>query len=137
MMLKRQESHIEGTIDQLFGGSVAKHTYVDGLSDVDCLLFLDDTELEDHTPRGALTRLEGMITKALPPGARASMGRMAVTIDYADGMQLQLLPAIKMTNGRLKVPSSLRDDWSHINPTAFQSALTQRNEQCGASSYHP
>ena len=29
---------IDGSVDQLFGGSVAKHTYVDGLSDIDSLL---------------------------------------------------------------------------------------------------
>src|ERR1035437_8791549 len=32
------EGAIEGTTDQLFGGSVAKHTYVDGLSDIDAML---------------------------------------------------------------------------------------------------
>ena len=35
------EDSIEGTIDQLFGGSVAKHTYVDGLSDVDSLVIVN------------------------------------------------------------------------------------------------
>src|SRR5437879_7713289 len=34
------EKNIEGTIDLLFGGSVARHTYVDGLSDVDSLVLL-------------------------------------------------------------------------------------------------
>ena len=29
------QGSIEGSFDQLFGGSVAKHTYVDGLSDID------------------------------------------------------------------------------------------------------
>ena len=29
------QGSIEGSFDQMFGGSVAKHTYVDGLSDID------------------------------------------------------------------------------------------------------
>ena len=32
------QDEIEGTFDSLFGGSVAKHTYVDGLSDIDSLI---------------------------------------------------------------------------------------------------
>src|SRR5689334_15812733 len=51
------EKSIEGTIDQLFGGSVAKHTYVDGLSDVDSLMILNDTSLEKHTPKEAIIRI--------------------------------------------------------------------------------
>ena len=31
---------IDGSFDQLFGGSVAKHTYVDGLSDIDSLILI-------------------------------------------------------------------------------------------------
>ena len=40
------EDEIEGSVDLRFGGSVAKHTYVDGLSDVDSLVFLRDKALE-------------------------------------------------------------------------------------------
>src|SRR5271154_456500 len=42
---------LEGSFDQLFGGSVAKHTYVDGLSDIDSLLIVNDTELEGKPPK--------------------------------------------------------------------------------------
>src|SRR5437870_2487595 len=34
----------------LFGGSVAKHTFVDGLSDVDALVILSKQELQNKTP---------------------------------------------------------------------------------------
>ena len=55
---------------------------------------------------------------------------MAVTIDYPDGMVIQLLPAVKTDDGRVQVPSSRRDGWSKINPVAFQEALTRRNREC-------
>jgi len=45
-------------------------------------------------------------------------------------MTIQLLPAIRDEQGRLRVPSSRRDGWSNINPTAFSDALTRHNRQC-------
>lgn len=47
---------IEGTFDSLFGGSVAKHTYVDGLSDIDSLILLNSSDLENHSPQRALEK---------------------------------------------------------------------------------
>jgi hypothetical protein len=122
------ESAIEGTTDQLFGGSVAKHTYVDGLSDIDAMLIINDSGLADHDPLAALDRITDVLSKSLET-AKVSHGRMAVTVEYQDGMQLQLLPTIRTTQG-LKVPSSRGTDWSHINPENFQEALTRRNREC-------
>jgi hypothetical protein len=39
------EGSIDGTFDQLYGGSVAKHTYVDGMSDIDSLVLINETGL--------------------------------------------------------------------------------------------
>ena len=122
------ESAIEGTTDQLFGGSVAKHTYVYGLSDIDAMLIIKDSGLADHDPLAALDRITDVLSKSLET-AKVSHGRMAVTVEYQDGMQLQLLPTIRTTQG-LKVPSSRGTDWSHINPENFQEALTRRNREC-------
>lgn len=116
-------------VDQIFGGSVAKHTYVDGLSDVDCLLILNDTELHQGGPSSALET----VTDALQDGLQAaevSSGRLAVTVRYQDGMEIQLLPAVRTEKG-VKIPSSRHEnEWSHIEPKAFQQALTRRNQEC-------
>jgi hypothetical protein len=125
------EGAIEGTFDQMFGGSVAKHTYVDGLSDIDSLLLIDDTALEDQSPQVALGRAESVLKRKLRDGTTVTRGRMAVTVEYPDGMTIQLLPAIKSESGRLRVPSSRRDAWSEIDPMAFREALTRRNQECG------
>jgi Second Messenger Oligonucleotide or Dinucleotide Synthetase domain len=122
------EGAIEGTTDQLFGGSVAKHTYVDGLSDIDSLLILNDTELAEHDPVTALERMTEILAKNLRD-AKVSHGSMAITVGYSDGMQLQLLPTIRTDKG-LKVPSSRNAGWSHIDPQRFQEALTRRNQEC-------
>jgi tRNA nucleotidyltransferase (CCA-adding enzyme) len=111
----------------MFGGSVAKHTYVDGMSDVDSLLLIDDSELDGKTPSVVLTKLTRILRKKLGESADVTHGRMAVTIDYRDGMVIQLLPALKDENGRVHVPSSRTKGWSGINPLNFQKALTARN----------
>lgn len=119
---------LEGTVDTLFGGSVAKHTYVDGLSDIDSLLVLEGEHLKAQKPSALLKKLERLIAKKVPD-AEVTSGRLAVTVQYADGMQLQLLPATRI-DGELRVPSFRRDGWSDISPEAFQRALTKANESC-------
>ena len=125
------EESIEGSFDQLFGGSVAKHTYVDGLSDIDSLLIISDSALAGNSPDQVLSRMEKIIRRKLGSKVEVSHGHMAVTVKYADGMVIQLLPALKDRSGRIHVPSSSRDGWSRIDPIGFQEALTRRNNECG------
>jgi Second Messenger Oligonucleotide or Dinucleotide Synthetase domain len=120
---------LETSTDLLFGGSVAKHTYVDGLSDIDSLLVLNDSDLEAEKPSVALAKVADIVRTAAPTSASVGAGRLAVTVQYSDGMQIQLLPAFRFKDG-LRVPSFMRDDWSHISPAAFQKALSSRNEEC-------
>jgi hypothetical protein len=125
------EDELDGSFDQLFGGSVAKHTYVDGMSDVDSLLLIDDSELDGKSPAVVLNKLTRILRRKLGDTADVSHGQMAVTIDYRDGMVIQLLPALKDENEKIHVPSSRNKGWSQINPLNFQKALATRNEQCG------
>jgi hypothetical protein len=120
----------DSTFDHLYGGSVAKHTYVDGLSDIDSLLIVNDSELEDLSPPIVLERIDESLRGGLPTGIEVSHGRMAVTVTYPDGMQIQLLPAIRSADV-LKVPSSDSEGWSPINPDRFNEALTRCNQECG------
>jgi hypothetical protein len=109
----------------------AKHTYVDGLSDIDSLVILDNTALEGKSPQKALARIDKVIAKRLGNQAKVEHGRMAVTVTYPDGMEIQLLPALKGAAGRVRVPSSRVDGWSEIDPVKFQAALTRHNKQFG------
>lgn len=121
----------EGSLDQLFGGSVEKHTYVDGLSDIDALVFVNNTDLSNGTPRELLQWMHDVLSGKMTGVVEISHGKMAVTIEYSDGMEIQLLPAIKDRDGEMFVPSSRTDDWSRIAPQEFSGALTRRNEECG------
>ncbi len=123
-------SELEGNFEYLFGGSVAKHTYVDGLSDIDCLVEINDSALADAAPSKALERIGQVLGEAVRD-AEISVGQMAVTLKYTDGMELQLLPVVKDATGRVHVASFEQDAWSSINPIAFMSALTRRNAECG------
>jgi len=125
------EGEIDGTFDQLFGGSVAKHTYVDGLSDIDSLVIINDTGLEGKSPQVALAHMVKIISGELGNTASVTSGQMAVSVEYKDGMLIQLLPSIRTTNDRLLVPAARGNDWSQINPEAFKNALTKRNQECG------
>src|SRR5437588_8302490 len=50
------QEELDESFDQLYGGSVAKHTYVDGLSDIDSLLIVNDSKFEELTPAKILQR---------------------------------------------------------------------------------
>ena len=121
---------VDDKIEQIFGGSVAKHTYVDGLSDIDCLLVVDGTDVERAGPRAAVGTIEKILAEKLKGHAEVSAGQLAVTVNYGDGMEIQLLPAIK-SGDALKIQSS-RDQsrWSAIDPAKFQAGLTKYNAQC-------
>src|SRR5947209_8446658 len=47
---KALETELDGTIDLLFGGSVARHTAINGFSDTDSLVILDSCELAGRPP---------------------------------------------------------------------------------------
>lgn len=118
------------SFDMLFGGSVAKHTYVDGLSDVDTLIVLNDTDLAGEPP-GAVLKRFGEIIQAEAPEATVTTGKMAVSVTYPDGMVLQLLPAVRTATG-VRVPAADGTNWSNVTkPEKFRDALTSLNEKCG------
>lgn len=124
------EQETEETIDHLFGGSVAKRTYIEGLSDIDSVLVLNNTNLADSGPQTALEQITDALGDRLKGAVSVTHGQLAVTVEYPDGMQIQLLPSIRLGD-RLRIPSSSGDRWSEIEPTGFREALTNANESCG------
>lgn len=119
---------LEGTFDTMFGGSVAKHTYVDGISDVDSILVISG-ELADADPHEVLKKVGDTLYDALQGASEISTGRVAVTVKYLDGPEIQLIPAIKK-NEKLHVPAWQMNSWSPIDPEQFRDGLTKRNAEC-------
>lgn len=120
---------VGASVDMLYGGSVAKHTYVDGLSDIDSLLMLKEGDKLPDSPRQLLEKITQTLQQRIGGAAVVTHGRLAVTAEYPDRMQIQLIPAVER-GGKLRVPSWRRDGWSRIDPKAFTDALTKRNREC-------
>lgn len=124
------QGETEYAYDLLFAGSVAKHTYVDGFSDIDTLLVINDSKFEHSGPEEILDSIQGILRAKLPENVVVDHGAMAVSIKYPDDMVIQLLPALR-TDAGVKVPSSRRAGWADIEPDGFRQALTSSNERCG------
>src|SRR6266498_1478796 len=89
---------IEGTLDLRFGGSVAKHTFVDGLSDVDSLVLLNKSELADLNPVQVKKYFAERLQAEFGDQAEVTEGQLAVTLRF-DDVEIQLLPAVKTADG--------------------------------------
>ena len=110
-----------------FGGSVRRHTYVNGLSDVDLLLIVNDSSLAGLTPNEIIRRMAGRIRQRMPT-TNVTEGNLAVTIRYADGHEIQVLPAIRTPNG-VRIANPSNGSWSGVlHPERFIQKLTQVNQ---------
>lgn len=125
-MKERIQDAIDESVDLLFGGSIAKNTYLKGLSDVDCLVLVDSS-FTATSP----SELKDQFAAALKRkyGDKVWVGALAVTVE-ASGQTIQLLPAIRAGKGvRIGTPDG--DEWSRINPQKFAKKLSQSNVASG------
>ena len=130
--------HIRGLRDALeqtgndvlptqFGGSVSRHTYVDGLSDIDGLVRINDSSLADQSPKAVIQKMAELVQRRMP-NTKVETGDLAVTVKYTDGHEIQLLPAIRTRNG-YRIANPARTEWSGvIHPERFAQKLTQVNQ---------
>jgi len=124
---KAIEKEIDGSVDILFGGSVSKHTYVDGLSDVDALVILNKSELKQASPEEVKNYFLDRLSERLPKETIIEKGNLAVTVKYSD-IDVQLLPAIRYKGG-FRIADSTGRDWSFIKPKDFAERLTDINKK--------
>jgi len=122
------EQDADDVIRPLFGGSVSKHTYVDGLSDVDVLMTVNDSSLSGQSPKKVIQHMADLIKKRMPQ-TNVSTGKLAVTVSYSDGLEIQILPAIKTKSG-IRIPDPKSNGWSRvIHPKKFAEKLTKVNQE--------
>lgn len=129
---KHIEEDIGGTIGLKFGGSLSKHTYVDGLSDTDVLVLIDKTELADKSPHEVLDYIKNkLLEKKMKDVESIRTGQLAVTVRYKDGTEIQLVPAVRKGEG-YHIPAETGNRWSNvIRPDRFAQRLTDVNQSCG------
>lgn len=118
----------DDVISTLFGGSVSKHTYVAGLSDVDVLAIVNDSSLAGRPPTDAISLMKRRITQRMPL-TTVTTGDLAVTVKYSDGTEMQLLPAIRTKSG-VRIADPGTNTWSNVvHPARFAQKLTQINQR--------
>lgn len=126
---KALENEIEeGAITPVFGGSVRKHTYVDGISDIDSLFVLKGEEFKDVEPSEALDFFESKVRTVFPDG-ESERNKMSIRVEE-EGTVLEILPAVRR-GGQLCIPSESGKTWSRISPQAFIRKLTEVNDRNG------
>jgi hypothetical protein len=116
----------------LFGGSVAKHTYVDGLSDVDALVVLDREGTRGLSPQNMLDDFHRTLDERLSRARVESVekGTLAVTVRFRDGSEVQLLPAVRK-GSQVAIPDASGRGWRETDPRRFQRELSRQNERLG------
>ncbi|MGO9762492.1 MAG: CBASS oligonucleotide cyclase [Solirubrobacteraceae bacterium] len=114
----------------LFGGSIAKHTYVDGLSDIDSLVVLSGNTLGDMSPAELREQFRQTLISELGTDQVADVktGNLAVTVIHHDGTEIQLLPAVRHGES-VEISSADGKSWKAIEPRRFAEALTDVNKQ--------
>jgi hypothetical protein len=124
--LKRElGDEIGGTVDLVYGGSVSRHTYLDGLSDTDALVIIDPDDVGRKSPERLKNRFAQRL-RELYGEQNVKVGDLAVTVTVG-GKEVQLLPAMRDGDGfRIAAPDGR--SWSRINPRAFAEKLTQANK---------
>ena len=118
----------------LFGGSVAKHTAVNGLSDVDALVILDRKRIGVDSPEALLDSFHRLLDRSLHRDDVQDVrkGNLAVTVTYHDGQEIQLLPALR-SRQTVRIATSDGKSWKDTKPREFQRALTETNRRMDRS----
>jgi predicted nucleotidyltransferase len=118
----------EGVESVQYGGSHSRHTNVSGLSDVDILVPMGQASDAPASSKQAIERLADVLRNRYPK-SKIETGRMAVTVHFSDGIEIQVLPAFRIGSDRFKIPNPNSTGWVETCPTAFAKKLTNANRQ--------
>ncbi len=119
------------TVQTMFGGSVKRGTYVSGLSDEDALLIVNRTGLDTQSPSKSIKDL-GEVIQGHFPNNHVNAGKFAVTVSFAKGPEMQMLPAIRTNSDGVRIATPGSSKWSKtIRPENFANKLTEVNDANG------
>ena len=124
-ILRESNGHV---VQTMYGGSVQRGTYVTGLSDVDVLLIVNQSSLVNQPPARVIAHVRDTIKRRLPQNT-VSAGNLAVTVRYADGIEIQILPAIRTDSGGVRIAEPGSTRWSNVvQPENFARRLARVND---------
>ena len=125
ILRKVEERHV---VQTMYGGSVQRGTYVTGLSDVDVLLIVNQSSLVNQPPARVVQQVRKTIKGRLPNNS-VRAGNLAVTVEYASGIEIQVLPAIRTNSGGVRIAELGSTSWSNeVHPEDFASGLAEVND---------
>ena len=114
-------------VQTMFGGSVRMGTYVNGLSDVDVLLIVNESSLANRPPTEVIGHVSKIIGRRLPHN-KVRAGDLAVSVHYADGTQVQVLPALRTRSGGVRIAEPGATSWSRVvRPDNFARKFAEIN----------
>ena len=121
----RQDGEV---IQTMFGGSVQRGTDVNGLSDVDILLIVNQSTLATRPPAEAIEHVRQSIADRLNQN-EVRAGNLAVTVNYSDGTEIQVLPAVRRATGGIRIADPVSGGWSNVTrPDNFVRKLAEVNQ---------
>lgn len=93
-------------------------------------MIMDQADLAGKSPRHLLGEFHARLSRELTADDVESVhkGNLAVTVNYRDGTEIQLLPAVR-TGARISIADASGEAWKATKPMAFQSALTKANQR--------
>ena len=109
-----------------FGGSHSTHTDVKNLSDIDMLADLGNFTTDKSSDQ-VINDFASAIRERLP-NTTISSGVMAVTVEFSDGLQVQVLPAFRYRDG-YRIPDPNGKGWISTYPKQFSRELTSINQK--------
>ncbi len=114
----------------LYGGSVGKHTAVEGISDIDLLAIIESATALSGSPKEFLATFTKELHAQLSNADIESVtpGTLAATVKYRDGTEVQVLPAVRKGT-QLMVGAKDGQTWTQTAPKAFRDVLTKANEK--------
>lgn len=119
---------IDGPVDIVYAGSVAKGTYVEGVSDVDIHVRVNGTSLEGKSPAEVKAYIRQQLAKS-PNVKTTTETSKTVTATYKDGTEMQFVPVIRTKNG-YRVANGNR--WSNVvYEDCFRRDFQRTNKKCG------
>jgi hypothetical protein len=124
---KDLSTEFEDTVEIMFGGSVAKKTYIEGLSDVDALVLINPSQIAGETPSDVKSIFAEKLRSRFGRDC-VTEGQFAVTLKQEDKL-IQLLPAMRADEDKFKISNEKGSGWATIRPRKFAEKLSAENRE--------
>lgn len=121
-------------IDDFLTGSYIKKTQIKPPSDLDLFIVIDAYSLSPSyhdNPRKLLLLFMQTLKKTYPSSTLKADGQ-AIVVKFADGINMDVVPALKRISGNYIIPNLKTNSWIKTNPKAYNKLLSDLNKELNA-----